>query len=72
MKTGGIYKHNGFYASTKENAKRDGRRSENEDGMRRNTKTMREDRGTKGQWSVRNQFPLGVAGSGQWSANATL
>lgn len=44
----------------------------NEDGMGRKRKPMREDRDVKEQRSDRNQFPLGVAGSGQWSANATL
>lgn len=57
----------GLYVCAKESAKRGWK---NEDGMRR--KTMREDRDVKGQRSGRNQFPLGVAGSGQWSANATL
>lgn len=41
----------------------------NEDRMR---KTMREDTDTKGQQSGKNQFPLGVTGSEQWSAKATL
>lgn len=59
--------------SVKESEKRgDGREWKSEDGMRRNRKTMREDRDMKGQQSGRNQFPLGVTGSGQWSANATL
>lgn len=46
--------------------------SKNEDAMRADRKTMKEDRDVKGQQSGRNQFPLGVAGSGHWSANATL
>lgn len=49
-----------------------GGKGKNEDGMRENGKTTREDRDVKGQRSGRNHFPLGVAGSGQWSANATL
>lgn len=55
-----------------ERAEGDGRKRKTGDVMREDRKTMRDDRDVKGQQSGRNQFPLGVAGSGQWSANATL
>lgn len=43
----------------------------NESEMKRKERS-RDNRHMKGQQSGRNQFPLGVTRSGQWSANAIL